>query len=241
MQRFRNYSTLFFIIISMAAASLRGQASDTARGGVGYSALMMYFTNSTWDAMPEIRLDYGSDPRDLYYEPLVLQGMEGYVHFSDTWRLGANFQSGRYEVNESLQDTNLMAATVMASTGLTIEYAAPVDYNMTIGFGTTFGLNSYKVEYMKIVKSPDWDAFLDGRNTVMTQNSLLSAPQFFMRLSLSMQLQILDRFQVRLVSGFHFSQLSQSAWTVNGFIPVAAPDDIRLISPYLNASVMLGF
>ena len=237
----RTSLTLIVLLTILSPITTFAGKTQQNSGGIGYSALMLYFIGDTWDSMPEIYLDYGDNYRSLYYDPIFMHGLEGYVNLYKNWNMGVNFYNGSTQKSNVNQNTSVSARMEIASGGLCVSYTVPIDYSLSVSFATEGGLNIYQVDYMLVSGDHNWDDILDSRGTSMTQNTLRSDKQFYTRMKISMHYKVLDKIQLKLSSGINISSFSRAKWTLNGYVPIAAEDNIQVFAPYLNAGILFGF
>lgn len=237
----KNHLLIFTTLLFLCPVLTMADNTETSGGGIGYSALTMYFVGDSWRDMPSIYLDSQGSSRDYYREPILMQGIDGYVKLYKNWHLGFNLHSGTFSQNVVLQDTSLTTEHGMTSSGLTFLYNVPIDHSLSVAFASEFGFNSYRVTYTLVNGTHSWDEILDSRKNTMTQNTLESEQQFYTRLKISMSYYFLDKIQFKLSSGLNISPFSQTKWNLNGYVPVAAETDIIIYAPFLSVGVLIGF
>lgn len=221
---------------------LTGQDENESMGwgSIGYSPGIIYFLPGVFDGMPPVYRGQTFNDRSVYPKMMAINGITGVVGFINNWRLGAMIDVGQAGFSASSNDSSFFGKTTLSCAGAIIEYAVPVDEVTRFYAALTGGLNVLRTRYQVISATPSWDGIFQGQSVVLTQNSIVSDPQFFIRAGVGTEFSILETIILKLESGIQISRFAGSRWLLDQSVPLANGSDVSVNAPYIKMMIGLG-
>jgi len=205
---------------------------DFFGGGIGPSGTYMMLDVSS--IFPNELGEFNLNPFDG--KMIYMQGVEGYGHVTENYRLGAIFSLGG--VSTAATDAggiDYRAEFNLSLVGGLFEAVYPLGRNLEISVGSIVGIGKASfIRQSDTGVNPTWE------DPVASGYDSRSSNYWVLQPYISAKYQFLDRMGLRLSTGYNVSKVEAGAWILNGEDRINNSPQLDLNAVFARATVYLG-